>query len=112
MRIVLSAGDSEPVIAREYVGDEAEGEFVALSDGTVMYRHPTAGELVANLSRETFVACVGAWEQYVARVAPLKGETEQLRVVDQLRRDLDVQGSLRPGSFWALILEQAEDGLL
>ena len=112
MRIVLSTNDAEPVIGREYIGDDPEGEFVALPGGAVAYRHPAVGELPANVSREAFLACVRAWEHYRERVRPLNDETAQRRVVDQLRSDLDAQDGLRPAGFWAIILEQAEHGLL
>jgi len=112
VRIVLSEDVSDPVIGREYVGDDPEGEFVAMSDGAIAYRHPVIGELFANTSRQAFFACVCAWERYLLRVDPDTDEAEQLRVVDELRRDLDAQAGLRPNSFWAAILEQAEHGQL
>ena len=112
MRVVLSANDSDAVIGREFVGDDPEGEFVARPDGAIAYRHPSAGELFANVSRETFLACVRAWERYLVHVVGSTEETEQRRVVDRLRRDLEAQDGLRPGGFWALILEQAEHGHL
>ena len=112
MRIVLSANASDLVIGREYLGNDPEGEFVAMADGTIAYRHPAAGALFANVSRDAFLACVRAWDGYVERVAPLTDETAQLRVVDELRRALEAQDGLRPGGFWAIILEQAEHGQL
>jgi SUKH-4 immunity protein len=112
MRIVLSANASDPVIGREYIDNDPEGEFVARPDGAIAYRHPAVGELFANVSGDTFVACVHAWERYVARVAPLTDEREQLPVVEELRRALEAQDGLRPESFWATILEQAEHGHL
>jgi hypothetical protein len=112
MKIVLSANDTDAVIGREYVGDDLEGEFVAMPAGSIAYRHPVVGELFANVSRDAFLACARAWERYVARVAPLTDEGEQLRVVEELRRELEAQDRLRPDSFWAIILEQAENGHL
>lgn len=38
VRIVLSTGDADPAIGREYAGDDPEGEFVALPNGAVGYR--------------------------------------------------------------------------
>jgi hypothetical protein len=111
VRIVLSADPADPLVGREYVDDDPEGEFVATSDGAVIYRHPT-GERRANNSRASFLECVRAWDRYGARVAPLKEEAEQLPVVEELRRALEAHADLSADSFWSVILEQVEEGNL
>jgi hypothetical protein len=131
MRIVLQDSEGAGIVGREYLFDGpegaqgqlvfltdgtvvwgAEGEFVLLASGTVVYRHDGVAEMFTNSSRDRFVACVDEWNKYVADVRLAHGEAEQLRVVDQLRRNLQAQGDLRPGSFWENVLSQAEWGHL
>jgi hypothetical protein len=112
VRIVLSANPTDQLLGREYVDQNPEGEFLAAPDGAVIYRHPVVGEMFANDSPASFLECVRAWDRYVARVTPRKEEAEQLRGVEELRRDLEAQNGLRTDSFWSAILEQAEDGNL
>ena len=112
MRIVLSANPTDPLLGREYVDEDPEGEFVATPDGAVVYRHPVAGQMFANNSRTSFLECVRAWDRYVARVSPIKNEAAQLHVLEELRRDLEAQGALRADSFWSAILGQAVEGNL
>ena len=115
MRIVLQDCQHEGIVGREYIFDdatEAEGEFVLLTDGSVVYRHEQMGELFTNSSRPRFVSCVRAWDRYLTDVRAVRGEAAQLKVVDELRQALKREGDLRPGSFWEEILFQAECGQL
>ena len=112
MRILLADEALLPIVGREYIDDDAEGEFVVAGSGEIVYRHPSVGELFANTSKTTFAECVRAWERYVVDVAPLQDDAAQVRVVEALKRELTAQDALRERSFWQHILEQAEYGHL
>ena len=112
MRMVLSSDAADPIVGREYVDEDPEGEFLLVPSGAIMYRHRSVGEMLANASRTEFLECVRAWERYIARVVTVHEEAEQLRVVDELRRDLARQDALHENGFWTSILEQAGWGHL
>jgi hypothetical protein len=112
MRIVLSSDVADRIVAREYVDDGLEGEFVLTPDGSVVYRHPAVRDMFANGSRAGFVECARAWERYRANVITADGEAEQLRVVEELMRDLAAHDALREGAFWTNVSQQAAFGHL
>lgn len=101
-------------IARDSVSG---GAFFTRSDGSVWYRSPYRhGPMVVAPDTATFQLCAGALNRYstgVAKVDP-NDEAGQMVFARQLEQDLRDAGVLPapPESFWAVIVEQAEDGML
>lgn len=115
MQIVILPNREGDVIAREdQLGDFA-GEFFIGSSGCVWYRHPAnKQQWYVNRNVENFCRSAEAFNRYCEEVVTASGEAEQLKVVDGLReglRQIEVLDDSAE-SFWAVILEQAEMGLL
>jgi hypothetical protein len=102
------------VVAREFIDGAVEGVFERRAGGEVWYRHPVGGELLAAPSAEVFRRAVTEWEAYQSSVREAEGEEAELAVVDALRDALVASGVAleRDDSFWAVVMEQAETGLL
>ena len=115
MEIVMLENPDGDVIAREMIDDEPYGEFYLSPSGEVRYRYEEADrDLFANTGFDHFLAAVRAWRRYRAEVREAKGEDGERQVVEALRAELESAGSglSLDQSFWAAIVEQAEDGLL
>jgi len=101
------------VIAHE---DASSGKFVIRPDGSVWYENSLAQEnaCFVNTNMPVFLECAAALNQYTADIATTDGEPEQLEFVRRLTVILSDIGVLpgSPDSFWPLIIEQAEDGLV
>ena len=111
---ILDRPDGE-IIARELNVDSFVGDFVCVNDGSILYRPPTgAAPVYVSPDLATFTACVHAWNAYVDSVARLDSEVEQLTEVERLRSKLTALGQLpgAPESFWPLLMEQADCGML
>jgi hypothetical protein len=116
MRIVLLPKPEGDVIAREDQMGSLEGEFYIGAGGCVLYRHPSDKRQWRHVNRniEGFHRSAEAFNRYCEEVVKVSGEAAQRRVVDWLRTELSqIEPPLAVGeSFWKLILEQAEMGLL
>ena len=115
MRIVLLPKPEADVIAREDQIGNLEGEFYTDSVDCVFYRHPPdQRRWYVNRNTEDFRRSAEAFNLYVEEVSKVPGEAAQRRVVDCLRAELSHIEPLDAAneSFWAVILEQAEAGLL
>ncbi len=101
-------------IARE---DGSGGEFFLRADGSVWYRSIYGQEpLPVAPDAATFRSCATALNRYSATVVKVdpNNEAGQMIFVCQLAEDLRKLGVLPapPESFWSLIVEQAEHGML
>ncbi len=111
MHIELLERSGSEIIAQE---DSSGGEFYLRPDGSVWYRNALApGEdCFVNSSRSDFLRAVEALYRYNADVVTTEVEEEQMvfvrRLADELRREAVVPVE----SFWPLIVEQAEDGMM
>lgn len=115
MEIVTQESPDRDVIAREMIDDEPYGEFYLSPSGEVRYRYEEAGyDLFANTGFDHFLAAVTAWRRYRAEVREAKDENGERRVVEALKAELESaeSGLSLEQSFWAAIVEQAEDGML
>jgi|LGVF01.1.fsa_nt_gb hypothetical protein len=108
----LPAGN---VVAREIQTRGPEGKFHLRLSGQVAYRPPDDGkEWPAGQSIEVFVAAAEAWNKYCDDVITAKTDQDELAIVDRLRtrlNELDLLQDAETG-YWALVLTQAQDGLL
>jgi hypothetical protein len=111
MRIVLLPSPDGDTIAWEESYGQREGRFV-FDDGGVIHKLPWA-ECYVGDSESQFRAAAEAWNAYNQAVVNVP-EAEQQAVVGRLREQLTRLGALSdgPGSFWGLLLEQAETGML
>jgi len=115
MHISLLPIPESGLIARETLAGGFEGEFYQQAGGQIYYRHEAdKRHWYANRDIQTFRASAAAYEQCQATVRQTADEAEQSRHVDGLRAEL---GSIEPlgkpdTSYWAIILEQMEEGLL
>jgi len=94
---------------------DLEGEFYLDSSGSVVFRHPSDQQRwYVNRSIEAFRESADALNDYSEEVADVSGEAEQLKVVERLRAVLTQIEPLDPAdnSFWPVVLEQAENGML
>jgi len=100
-------------IARE---DSSDGEFFLRDDGSIWYRNELAPgeEHFVNSSRSDFSRAVEALHRYNKDVVTTEIEEEQLVFVRRLAADLSAIGALSgpAQSFWPLIVEQAEHGMM
>jgi hypothetical protein len=110
---ILDTPDGDK-IARE---DASGGEFFRRADGSVWYRHEYEVKPMHVAPDEaTFRSAATALNRYTLsgrRLDPNDDEANRV-LVRQLARDLHDAGVLPAPdeSFWSLIVEQAEDGLL
>jgi hypothetical protein len=114
MEILLLPEPVNGLVAWEVQLGDRESQFLMAEDGSVLYRNPYADrDWVASPSRERFVAAAEAWNRYNQSIKG-KSEHEHPEIVKTLRHELTAAGALDgdPGSFWELLLEQAEDGFL
>jgi hypothetical protein len=106
---ILPSTDGDAIAWEEQFG-QREGRFVVTADGSVVYRHPWhQREWFAGTSESQF----RAWNAYNEAVVEVP-DSEKQAVVESLRKELDRIGALpgRPDSFWGVLLEQAEAGML
>lgn len=103
------------VVAREIQIRGPEGKFHLRLDGHVAYRPPDdGGERPAGRSIKVFVAAAEAWNRYCDAVIDAATDEEELAMVARLRMrlsELDLLQEAEAG-YWALVLKQAQDGLL
>jgi hypothetical protein len=114
MYIVLLPSPAGAVVAWEEACGQREGQFIALSTGSVVYQNPAdTNDWWAGASLQQFREAAGAWNRYRNEVGDLP-EPEQLARVDQLRAELAAIGVLtdEPNALWPVLLEQAEQGML
>jgi hypothetical protein len=93
------------------------GAFFTRSDGTVWYRSIYGHEPMAVApDTATFHSCADALNRYSSAVVKIDSNDNAgaMVFVRQLTQDLRDAGVLPapPESFWAVIVEQAEDGML
>jgi hypothetical protein len=115
MRIVLLPSPEGNVIAREDQLGQFEAEFVVESDGQVFYRHPwDPKSWFAALDPDVFREAAAAWNRYCDEGREDETEEEQLGAVQRLKSELTGIGVLdeRDDNLWAILVEQAEQGLL
>jgi hypothetical protein len=101
------------VIAWELQFGKREGQFVLASDGSVEYRHASDDRIwfVASDAGQ-FKESVLSWKHYEASVKGLP-EEQCVEPVKRLRDSLSSMGVLRSrDTFWSVIMEQVEAGLL
>lgn len=114
MRIHFQAEPHSGYVATEDVQGSREGKFMLMEDGAVSYVHPEhPAPLKAASSLAQFKLAARAWDGYCDRAAGAAEEV-QLRCVSDLQAALKEIGVLeldRP-SYWAVIAEQAQHGLL
>lgn len=97
--------------------DEGTDLCVQPSDGTV-YSVDPAGYLrtrFMNTDVRKLALCIALYERYRAGLEGLESEKEGRAAVAGLRREIatvDPAALEDPESWWSVILEQAEDGLL
>ncbi len=100
-------------IARE---DGSDGEFYLRDDGSVWYRNELApgDDCFVNSNRSEFLRAVEALHRYIKDVITTQVEEEQMVFVQRLAEDLRAVGALSgpKESFWSLIVEQAEHGMV
>lgn len=116
MRIELLPAEDAPLLAYELqIGGRREGSFLVESDGSVAYRSPHDAEpWHAGQSASVFRLAAAAWNHYVDWVGHASSDDAQLAVVGELRCTLERIGALdsRSRNLWAILVEQAEQGLL
>lgn len=95
--------------------DDAGGTFYFGNDGSVLYIGPEKREpWYVNASLDKFQHSVKAYENYVTEVKQKETELEQLKVVDGFREAIaaiENYGQINR-SYWACIVQQAEEGQL
>lgn len=113
MKVELVENPDADVVGWESQVGEREGWFFVDSEGAVLYRSPLDTRIWGvgdNLS--VFHSAALAWNAYAAPI-PGQPESTQLAEIATLRDSLKTLGLLTtPESYWVLLLEQAEHGLL
>lgn len=110
MKVIMVDPPDGDVIAREV--DEPCGEFFLRDDGEIHYRHPWDSKVwFVNSSQETFVASCRLVEQYCEEVRKCQSEEAELKVVHWLAEQLKQIEEYDEGTFWSVIVEQAEHGM-
>jgi hypothetical protein len=115
MRIVLLSKPEEGVIAREENCGSLEGEFYVADNGQVCHRNRWDARVrIVNCSVAAFEQSAQTFNRYCDEVQRTSDAGQQQSRVDLLRRELAAVEGLadRADRFWALIIEQAEAGLL
>lgn len=104
------------VVAREVIDGEEHGEFYLSSLGHVRYRYaPALRDVFVNPDLPRFLAAVTAWRRYLIDIRrasdPVAGADQ---IVAALRRGLEQNGGDfdHDDSFWLLIVEQVNQGML
>jgi hypothetical protein len=108
MKIIYTHNDNEQV-----AHDDADGTFYIGDKGAVFYLGP--GEIepwYVNASFDLFKKVVQVYDRYVDEVVGKESEQDQLDVVANFREALWAVESQhnQSKSFWACIIQQAEDG--
>jgi hypothetical protein len=114
MHLELLAAPVDGIVGWEEQFGKREGRFLLEPAGSVVYLHPADQRTwSAGQSLEDFVAAVGAWNRYSEMVID-RSNREQLAEVEKLRASLRDTRVLqeREDSLWAMLLEQAEAGLI
>lgn len=100
------------VIAAEVIAhDDVGGEFF-VRDGAIYYRHVSDSTIwFANRDLEDFRRCVMAFDRYCENVVIA---ADQHTVIRNFEQDLTAERGLvsAKSSYWQIILEQCNDGLL
>jgi hypothetical protein len=112
MQIEFLEHPEADTIARE---DASSGEFFLRGDGTVWYRNALApGACFVSGNEYAFRHAVEALHRYIAGVVSNDAGEKQMIFVRRLTEDLRSLGALSspPDSFWPLIVEQAEHGMI
>jgi SUKH-4 immunity protein len=100
---------------------------IGSDDGTDLQVDPVSGHIQSvgtrgvlparfvNSSIGRLAECVAAYAVYAKRVAAVEDETEARGLVQEVRATItriDAAALESPGTWWSLVLEQAEGGLL
>lgn len=107
--------DLEEVGGDRFALDDAGGEFYPAQTGQVLYKGP--GEAIpwyVNSDLSKFHRSVAAYERYIIDVVRMDTESGQLMVVSRFRDailDIEDYGN-QEHSYWACIVQQAEEGQL
>lgn len=112
MNIQLCDGPGR-IIGYELIDGSRYGEFFTRDDGRVWYCFSGFDRFV-NQDRSAFEQCVTAWQSYLVEVVQLETDRDQLDAVSRFRLQLRADRTCLedPDSFWAIILEQAKQGML
>ncbi len=109
MNIVFTENETDCVAF-----DDADGKFYLGADGIILYLGP--GEIepwYVNASLDWFRQSILAYENYGDEVVTTETEEEQLKVVAKFREAvlaaIENQNNQKK-SFWASIVQQAEEG--
>jgi hypothetical protein len=108
MKIVFAENEIDRIAS-----DDADGKFYPGKDGVILYLGPGEAEpWYVNAGLEQFRRSVEAYENYGSEVVTQETEEEQLKVVAKFREAvLAIENhGYQNKSFWACIVQQAEDG--
>jgi hypothetical protein len=114
MRIELLPEAEGDVVAYEILVGNREGDFRIHPGGEIWYHHPLSPPLFANPDESSSRAASEAWRAYGEADVDPENEVVHHETVARLRAHLEQGGAqaARGDSFWAVILEQAESGIL